>query len=227
MARTLDPIAHAVKREAFLDAAERLIRTKGYDQMTVQDVLDEVEASKGAFYHYFDSKEALLEAVVERMTDAAMTLIGPIAVDPDLPAPSKLQAVFETAGRWKTERSDLLLPVIRSWYSDENDLVRLRVARAGAARIAPLLAGILRQGTAEGAFTPCSPDHAAAILVALLNGSSDAIGRLVLERHDGHVAFEEVQRFMAAYEEAIERILGLAPGTFVLVDAPSLHVWFD
>ena len=139
MPRTLNPTTHAVRREAFLDVAERLIRTKGYEQMSVQDILDELAASKGAFYHYFGSKEALLEAVIERMTDAAMEVVEPIAGDPDLSAPAKLQAVFSEAGRWKTERSDLLLGLMRSWYSTENDLVRLRVARAGAARITPLL----------------------------------------------------------------------------------------
>ena len=34
-------------------------------------MLEDVGASKGAFYHYFDSKAALLEAVVERMVDDA------------------------------------------------------------------------------------------------------------------------------------------------------------
>jgi AcrR family transcriptional regulator len=227
MPRTLNPVAHAIKRDAFLDVAERLIRTKGYEQMTVQDVLDELDASKGAFYHYFDSKEALLEAVIERMTDSAMAFIEPIATDPEPPAAAKLQAVFSTAGRWKTDRSDLLLALLRSWYAPENDLVRLRVARAGAARITPILARIVRQGTIEGAFSPTSPDHAAAILMALFNGSTEAIGQLALDRHDGLVSFEEVERFMAAHEEAIERILGLPPGSFVLVDTPSLHVWFD
>jgi AcrR family transcriptional regulator len=227
MPRTLNPVAHAIRRDAFLDAAERLIRTTGYEQMTIQDVLDELDASKGAFYHYFDSKEALLEAVIERMVDAAMAVVDPVAADPGLPAAAKLQAVFSTAGRWKTERSDLLLGLMRSWYSAENDLVRLRVARAGAARITPILAGIVRQGKAEGAFSPTSPDHAAAILMAVFNGSNEAIGQLVLDRHDGFVSFEEVERFMAAHEEAIERILGLPPGSFVLIDTPSLHVWFD
>jgi len=226
MARTLNPTTYAVRREAFLDVAERLIRTKGYEQMSVQDVLDELDASKGAFYHYFGSKEALLEAVIERMTDTAMSVIVPIAADPDLPAAAKLQAVFATAGRWKTERSDLLLAVMRSWYSDRNDLVRLRVARAGAVRITPILAGIVRQGTAEGTFSPTSPDDAAVILMALFSGSSDAIGQLVLDRQDGSVTFAEVERFMAAYGEAIERILGLPTGSFILVDAPSLRVWF-
>ena len=226
MSRTLNPTTYAVRREAFLDVAERLIRTRGYDQTSIQDILDELEASKGAFYHYFDSKEALLEAVVARMTDAAMEVIEPIAADPCLRAAAKLQAVFSTAGRWKAERSDLLLAFTRSWYAGDNDLVRLRVARAGAARITPLIASIVRQGAAEGVFSPTSPDHAAAILMALLNGSSDAIGRLILDRQDGRVAFEEAERFVAAYEEAIERILGLPAGTFELIDDHSVHVWF-
>ena len=227
MARTLNPAAHALRRDAFLDAAQRLIQARGYELMSIQDLLDELDASKGAFYHYFDSKEALLEAVIERMVDTAMAVLEPIVADPDLPAAEKLQAVFSTAGRWKTERSDLLLPLLRSWYSAENDLVRLRLARVGAARITPLLSRIVRQGTAEGALCSVSPDHAATILVALLNGSSDAIGQFVLDRQDGLVTFEEVERFMAAYEEAIERILGLPAGSFELIDTASLHVWFD
>jgi len=227
VARTLNPTTYAVRRDAFLDVAEQLVRTRGWEQVTVQDILDAAGASKGAFYHYFDSKEALLEAVIERMTDAGLALVEPIVEDAGLHATAKLQAVFSTAGRWKTERSDVLLALMRSWYSDENDLVRLRIARAGAARIRPVLARIVRQGTAEGAFSPTSPDHAAVILVALLNGSSDEIGRLALDRQDGRVTFEEVERFMGAYEEAIERILGLSPGSFVLIDSPSLHVWFD
>ena len=42
MARTVDTEAHAVRREAFVDAAQRLMQAKGYEQMSVQDVLDEV-----------------------------------------------------------------------------------------------------------------------------------------------------------------------------------------
>jgi AcrR family transcriptional regulator len=227
VARTLDPTAHALKRDAFLDVAEHLIRTKGYEQMTVQDVLDELDASKGAFYHYFDSKDALLEAVIERMTDAAMAVIEPIVDDPTLGATEKLQAVASTAGRWKTARSDVLLGLLRSWLSGENDLVRLRVARSGTARIAPVLARIVRQGTAERAFRLTSPDQTAAILVTVFTGASDTIGRLALDRQDGLVTFEAVERATAAYNEAIERILGLDPGSFVLIDAPALHVWFD
>ncbi len=49
MARTLDPAAHAVRREAFIETAQRLIQTRGYERMSIQDVLDDVGASRGAF----------------------------------------------------------------------------------------------------------------------------------------------------------------------------------
>ncbi|TMD86636.1 MAG: helix-turn-helix transcriptional regulator, partial [Chloroflexi bacterium] len=50
MARTLNAAVHTVRKEAFVDVAQRLMQTKGYQQMSVQDVLDELGASRGAFY---------------------------------------------------------------------------------------------------------------------------------------------------------------------------------
>src|SRR5215831_16667548 len=59
----------AVRRNEILDVAQRLVYTKGYEQMTIQDIVDDLQLSKGAFYHYFDSKQALLEALVQRLLD--------------------------------------------------------------------------------------------------------------------------------------------------------------
>ena len=226
MARTLNSTAYALRRDEILDVAERLMRVDGYERMTVQDILDELGVSKGAIYHYFDSKEALLEAVIARMADSGFALIAPIVDDPSLSALAKLQAVFSTAGRWKAERSDMLLSLARAWYSDRNDLVRLRLARATEPRFTPSLVRIVRQGTAEGVFDPTAPEQTASVLVALLIGSGDAIGRLLIDRLDGLVPFEEAERFIAAYAEAIERILGLPERSFVLVDDTAMHVWF-
>jgi AcrR family transcriptional regulator len=226
VARTLNPVSRAVRRDAILDVAERIIRSDGYEHMSIQDVQDELGVSRGAIYHYFDSKEALLEAVIARMADAAFAMLDPVVADATLPASLKLQAVFATGGRWKAQRSDILLSLARSWYSDRNDLARLRLARATESRFTPLLARIVRQGADEGAFTPAWPEQTATVLAATLIASGDAIGRLVLDRQDGLVPFEEAERLVGAYAESIERILGLPEGTFVLVDPVAMHVWF-
>jgi AcrR family transcriptional regulator len=226
MARTLNPVSRAVRRDAILDVVERLIRTSGYERMSVQDVQDELGVSRGAIYHYFDSKAGLLEAVIERMTDAIIAVIGPIAADPGPPAPAKLQGVFRAGGQWKAERKELMLGIVRAWYSDDNTIVRERLWSAVNARLVPLLAAIVRQGLAEGSMTATMPDHAAAILVTLLEGSSIDTGRLFMASLDGQMVLEDVTRATGAYNEAIERILGLPAGSFELVDRSTLRTWF-
>ena len=54
-----------MRRSELLAAAERLFYTKGYEKTSVQDILDELKFSKGGFYHHFDSKLAVLEAICE------------------------------------------------------------------------------------------------------------------------------------------------------------------
>ncbi len=105
--------------------------------------------------------------------------------------------------------------------------MRVRAEAAAWQQFRPLVATILRQGVAEGDFSVSSADHAAVILTALFAGSTEAIRRLLIDRLDGRVPYEEVERFIYAYDEAIERILGLTPGSFALVDDQSMHVWFD
>ena len=91
MARTVNATLRTVRRDAFLDVAQRLVQAKGYEAMSIQDVLDELEASKGAFYHYFDSKQALLEAVVEHFAEVAIADLAPVLNNPNLPALRKLE----------------------------------------------------------------------------------------------------------------------------------------
>src|SRR4051794_34916890 len=113
VARTLNLAVHTVRREAFVEAAQRLIEARGYEQMSIQDVLDELRASRGAFYHYFDSKQALLEAVIERMADAGMAVTKPIVEDADLAAIPKLHRVFGGIAQWKSERKSLVLALLK------------------------------------------------------------------------------------------------------------------
>lgn len=54
--------------EKILDAAQRLFLEKGYDNTTIQDIVDELGGlTKGAVYHHFKSKEEIMDAVGDRM----------------------------------------------------------------------------------------------------------------------------------------------------------------
>jgi AcrR family transcriptional regulator len=226
MARTLDPQAHAIRRDAFLDAAQALILSRGYDRFSVQDILDAAGASKGAFYHYFDSKDALLDAIVDRMADQATSRVQPLLDDQNLTAPQKLEAVFGGIAEFKAERRDLVMGFMRVWGSDDNAVVRERLRRLVAKRQLRLLETIVQQGIAEGSFTTRFPDHLARVLVGFMAGMSELAMELWIGRQEETITFEEVKRTFDAYLEAFERIVGARPGSLKFLDEPTIAFWY-
>jgi AcrR family transcriptional regulator len=226
VARTLNPAVHLVRREAFVDAALRLTQAKGYEQMSIQDVLDAVDASRGAFYHYFDSKQALLEAMVDRITDGALAAVAPVVDDPDLAAIPKLERFFSGIAQFKTDRKALMVEFIKVWRSDDNAIMREKVRRTLVGRVAAILARVIEQGIAEGVFAIDSPGETAAILMMLTTGFQDAATDLFLAREAKTISLEEAERTMTSFTHAFERILGARRGSVQIVNQKTLHEWF-
>ncbi len=225
MARVVKHEEHAVKRNEILDAAQRLVYSKGYEQMSIQDILNELKISKGAFYHYYASKQSLLEALIDRMVDEASPVIVPIVQDPQLPALEKLHRFFDTSARWKTARKDYLLLLMRVWYTDDNLLIRHKTLTGAVKRFVPMLADIIRQGVSEGVMAVTFPDQIADMAFALLI----AMGEKYIELLESHPpnALQCARDLVRAYNDALERMLGAASGSIKLVDDAILQDWFE
>ena len=226
MARTVNPAVYTIRREAFIDAAMRLMQSKGYEQMSIQDLLDELNASRGAFYHYFDSKQELLAAMIDRIADQALATLEPVVKDPNLGAIEKLGGFFGGIAQYKTDRKALMLEFIKVWKSDDNAVVRVRLRGTMVNRVAPILAGIIKQGIAEEVFSVDSPMETARILMDLLTGFQDDATDLFLARQANKISYEEAERSMQSFARAFERILGAAPGSIPIADQHTLHEWF-
>ena len=166
-----------LRRAEILDAARQLIYTKGYEQMTIQDILDALKISKGAFYHYFDSKPALMEALIERMLSEALDVLNPILNDTGLSAVEKFQRYFAAAAAWKTDQKAFVLALLRVWYADENAIVRQKTYTTTIKRVAPLLGQIIQQGIREGVFNTPYPDQAGEVILTLMQGLGELVHR--------------------------------------------------
>ena len=226
MARIVKEEEYAVKRNEILDVAQRLVYTKGYEQMTIQDMLDDLRISKGAFYHYFGSKQALLEALIERMQEEVEQLLIPIVHDPHLPALEKLQRFFPMLARWKTERKTFILALLRVLYTDDNAIFRQKVRATAIKRVTPLLTVIIRQGIQEGVLTTSYPDQVGEVVVSLVLDLGDTFAWLLLSFEPKRDELQRIESTVAAYTDALERVLGASTGSLPLVDAETLKEWF-
>ncbi len=218
---------HAVRRNEILDVALQLVYTKGYEQMTIQDILDDLQISKGAFYHYFDSKQELLEALIERMLDKAEEhLLIPIVYAPHLRALEKLQRFFATLNSWKIARKGFFLALLRVWYTDDNAIVRQKMLINGTKRIIPLLTAMIRQGIEEGVLTTPYPDQVGGAVFSIIQGLGDTLAGLLLSIEPERDDLRHIECTVAAYTDALERILGAPTGSLPLIDTETLKEWF-
>jgi len=231
MARIVRPEQYAAKREEILNATQRLMFSKGYEHMSIQDVLEEVQISSGAFHHYFASRGALLEAFIERIKEESGKPLRQLIDDPKLSAREKFQGFFDTLDRLRMERKAEVIRIGRVWYSDSNAIVRLRVAEALARQRAQLLGEIVRQGVEEGSFVVAYPDYAGEVIMALLQAMGDRHAELLFTldqtRDNDQRLIEEIVTIHAVYMDAIERVLGVPLHTFYRTNAEAVQRWME
>jgi AcrR family transcriptional regulator len=228
MARTFKEDEYTAKRNEILDAATHLLYTKGYERMTIQDIIAELKISSGAFYHYFRTKPEVLEGFIQRMQQYVAGYLGPIIDDPQRSALDKLKAVFSMLDQERMLRKGTVTELLRVWYTDQNAIVRAKVDAAILQQRAPLLNRIVRQGIAEGVFSDPYPDQAGEILLALLGQMGTTHAHLLLALANGADEAGCVQAILdvhAAYMEAVERVLGAPPNSLTRADAAGVAIW--
>ncbi len=233
MARIVKEEDYTARRNEILGVARQLVYTRGYEQMSIQEILDALKISKGAFYHYFDSKPALLEALIDRMGEEALAHFLPLMDAPALTALEKLNQYFSSALAWKTTQKEYLLALLRVWYSDDNAIIRQKVLGKMLKWVAPSFARVVRQGIAEGTLSTEFPEQATEISLHLIHALGDKFGDIILGREKEAVILTADEKFrimngaVSAYRDSLERVLGASAGSIELMDAASIRIWVE
>jgi len=98
------------RRSELIACARELFYSKGYESTSVRDIVDKIGVAKGTFYYYFDSKLAVLEAMVDELISHSVALLHEIVADETLPVLEKWVQALQVVVAWKTERkADLVL----------------------------------------------------------------------------------------------------------------------
>jgi AcrR family transcriptional regulator len=212
--------APEIRFAELLDCAQRLFFARGYDNTTVNDIIREAGLSKGAFYHYFDSKAALLEALALRMARDSMTELQPILDDPTLDAISRLNALFAGSRRLNIEYAPHIRNTFEVIFRPENIVLFHRMDQAVTAVVAPALAQILRQGAEQGVFDVPDPFAFAEMLLQFRLSLGTMMNGALQQAKAGNVdaAAKALNERLRLYGLAIDRVLKLPDGTIEVAE---------
>jgi hypothetical protein len=90
-----------------------------------------------------------------------------------------------------------------------------------------LLATIIGQGTSEGIFTIAEPNAAGRVVVSLIQDLNDRLAELTMAHWQSGGDFAQVEQTVAAYTDALQRILAAPTASVQLVDTEALRLWFN
>lgn len=150
-----------------LERAAELFGSKGFNGTTLQDVADTVGLTRATLYHYFESKEALLAALVQDVAVARAADIHAIRLDRALTSREKLAAVT----RKMIARVTSHAARFRLLLQNERDLpphVAAEYARGRADTLRELVA-LFQEGFRSGELRSTDPHLAAFALLGMCN----------------------------------------------------------
>jgi AcrR family transcriptional regulator len=207
-----------IRREELLDHAQALFLTLGYEKASLNEVITTAGASKGAFYHYFPSKEALLEALAERFARQALAGVQDVLVDPGLDPLGRLNGLLAQSRRAKIDTAPEAWALFETLFRPDNLVLFHRINLAASASFSPLLVKIIRQGVEDGTFRTFDPEGVADIVMQFGMATHGVIAKAIAggSGADMDVAIEALENRVRLYEIALDRILGLPDGSICI-----------
>ncbi len=199
-------MARIVKKSAerkadIVTAARRLFQTQEYDKTSMQDIMDALDIAKGTIYHYFKSKEALLEAVIEDIVEKNIEQMQTLLKNARGNALQKMELLVK-AGDMAADNKDILDHL----HKPGNDAMHIRLLAATLVKLAPLYAEVIQQGCDEGIFKSETPLECAEFILCAIQFLTD-MGIYSWTQKD-------LNRRIQAFPKLIEQQLQAPSGSF-------------
>lgn len=142
-------------RENILATGQRLMAGKGYSAVGLNEILASAGVPKGSFYHYFGSKDAFGEALLDSYFADYLAELDVTLAQPGLDMAQRLISYFEV---WRQTQSffdcqgKCLAVKMAAEVADLSEAMRLAIKR-GTTGIVSRLAAAIEAGVAEGSLT--------------------------------------------------------------------------
>jgi AcrR family transcriptional regulator len=139
------------KRRLILDAAVRVFAGRGFHACRVSDIAEEAGVAYGLVYHYFESKDEVLDTLFLERWNVMLEMIREVDAQP-IPVRAKLAAIVSFIVDSYRHDPDLMKVIIVEVTRAANSFGRTHL---GAIRTAyELIGGIVTKAQAEGEFRP-------------------------------------------------------------------------
>lgn len=200
------------KKEQILDMSFSLFLEKGYYNTSISDILSKLDIARGTLYYHFESKEAIMDAIIEKSAKKIVEEAKAIVLQKNLSVHEKIFLLFSAASMKRLSGGDLMIDYLNQ---PQNALFHEKSNRSFIQKITPILGDIIQEGVKEGIFDNAFPYESAELVLAMIMGFMD----VPYESTNGN----DLERRMESLLYNMERMLGAKEGSFAKLKELSLY----
>lgn len=160
-----------IKYNKILNALQELLENKNIKTISVSEIAQTAGIGKGSIYYYFPSKDAILEALVERSYEKPLKTAKNLSEQSDVSPFTRMAMIFQTCRNSSAEflRSENS----SSAGTQEKSFLHQKYMNHLIAELKPVLAEIIRQGIQSGDIHFDQPEALAEIVLIVLTVKLD------------------------------------------------------
>ena len=211
-----------MRKEAIMKTVEKLFFEMGYAETSIQDILDALSISKGGFYHYFDSKNALLEEICRERSARDIERIRAELFSGKFSPVQKLNLLLGALHLFNREDARFVAMVLKVSYVDGDVHFRDQMRTYMQDNLRMMVDEVLREGMADGSFFTRNPGQLGRILLMLGYDVNDEVCRILAAEHENPECVIAIIDLLDAYRESVENLCGARFGSISLFDLEHL-----
>lgn len=186
------------RKQELLQIAYRLFLSKGYEETSVDEIIEEAQIAKGTFYYHFKSKEVLLEELINKMITEKAKQAKKFLTAP-LSAPQKTVAIITSLRPEQTE-----MDIQNALHKKENAIIHEKINQRVIDEAVPILCEVVSEGIAQG-ILKCDSNIKERVRMTLIISSA------VFD----HESFTPAD--IDVYIDTVEKLLGAKKNTFEFI----------
>lgn len=189
------------RKHEILDIAKELFIEKGYENTSIVNILEKVGIAKGTLYYYFTSKEEILDAIIDRISEKIFYKAQEISKDPSLSVQEKILGVVMSLNI----EDDKEKKIVNNIHNPQNLLMHQKQFDSIIDNVVPILTKVICEGIEKGIFNTDYPLETVEMILIYTQTVFDS---------NNNLSMEETLRKISAFIINLERLLGAEKGSF-------------
>ena len=216
MARVRKQEEYTLKKNKIIIDSISLLNEIGYNQFSINKAIASAGLTKGAFFHYFESKNELIDAIIDHFQKPMVENLEEIANDETIEPKDKISLMATSVTKVKEDNKETIEQLMNLLLKEENKVIGEMINEKSIELFVPIYEKVIVEGNLKGQFNVENPNGSLFMYFNILSAIRKEIGIVMGAKRKDQYRFNKLKEKVTAFEDFARNLFNLDPDTNII-----------